>query len=135
MKRYFWNNFSGAIGLSEQQISSVVGDTAYLPCMNIQGNIIIQWLRLNENTETVDNTYTTTYTDGWTVNRNLPHHDRLGIVGIEDGKKYTLEISNLTIDDSRRYSSTIDNQNGTQYSYVTLKVEGIVCNLTANQLL
>ncbi|VDI70636.1 polyadenylate-binding protein 2 [Mytilus galloprovincialis] len=115
----------GAIGLSEQQISSVVGDTAYLPCMNIQGNIIIQWLRLNENTETVDNTYTTTYTDGWTVNRNLPHHDRLGVVGIEGGEKYTLEISNLTIDDSGRYSCTIDNQNGTQYSYVTLKVEDV----------
>ena len=72
--------------MSEQYINSTVGDTAYLPCKNIQGNIIIQWLRLNENTETVDSTFTTTYTDGWTVNTNLPHHERLGIVGIEGGE-------------------------------------------------
>ncbi|XP_076109355.1 uncharacterized protein LOC143078353 [Mytilus galloprovincialis] len=112
----------GAIGLSEPQINSVVGDTTYLPCMNIQGNIIIQWLRLNENTETVDSTFTTTYTDGWTVNRNLPHHARLGIVGLKGGEKYDLKISNLTKEDSGRYSCAVDNQNGTQYSYVTLKV-------------
>ncbi|XP_063443352.1 uncharacterized protein LOC134723740 [Mytilus trossulus] len=115
----------GTIGLSEQYINSTVGDTAYLPCKNIQGNIIIQWLRLNKNTETVDSTFTTTYTDGWTVNTNLPHHERLGIVGIEGGEKYTLEISNLTKEDSGRYSCTIDNPNGTHYSYVTLKVEDV----------
>ncbi|XP_071173098.1 uncharacterized protein [Mytilus edulis] len=115
----------GAIGLSEQYINSTVGDTAYLPCKNIQGNIIIQWLRLNENTETVDSTFTTTYTDGWTVNTNLPHHERLGIVGIEGGEKYTLEVSNLTKEDAGRYSCTIDNPNGTHYSYVTLKVEDV----------
>ncbi|XP_052060816.1 uncharacterized protein LOC127701063 [Mytilus californianus] len=115
----------GAIGLSEPYINSAVGYTAYLPCINIQGNIIIQWLRLNENTETVDSTYTTTYTDGWTVNRNLPHHERLGIVGLKGGEKYNLKISNLTIEDSGRYSCAVDNPNGTQYSYVTLKVEDL----------
>ncbi|CAC5382121.1 LRRC4C [Mytilus coruscus] len=115
----------GAIGLSEPQINSTVGDTVYLPCINIQGNIIIQWLRLNENTETVDSTYTTTYTDGWTVNTNLPQHERLGIVGLTGGEKYDLKISNLIKEDSGRYSCAVDNPNGTRYSYVTLKVEDL----------
>ncbi|XP_052060825.1 uncharacterized protein LOC127701071 [Mytilus californianus] len=104
------------------EIRCIVGDSVYLPCRNILGNRIIQWLNLNGNRDTSTG-IGITYTDGWRINNKLPFHERLRIIGEEGGEKYDLEISNSSFQDAGLYCCTVDTVNETLYNYVRLAVK------------
>ncbi|CAC5370905.1 unnamed protein product [Mytilus coruscus] len=74
------------------------GETAVLPCQNIPGNKVIQWLRLNPSKNVTENTYT----DGQTVNTDLPFHRRISI-NISPEEKYDLNIINVSKEDEGTY--------------------------------
>ncbi|XP_071171959.1 uncharacterized protein [Mytilus edulis] len=103
-------------------IRSIVGDSVILPCRNILGNRIIQWLNLNGNRDTSTG-IGITYTDGWRINDNLAFHQRLRIIGEEGGVRYDLEISNSSFQDTGLYCCTVDTVNDTLYNYVNLTVK------------
>ncbi|XP_076112480.1 uncharacterized protein LOC143080502 [Mytilus galloprovincialis] len=101
---------------------STVGVSVILPCRNIPGNRIIQWLNLNGNSDTSSG-IGITYTDGWRINNKLPFHQRLRIIGEEGGEHYDLEISNSSLQDAGLYCCTVDTVNDTLYNYVRLTVK------------
>lgn len=74
------------------------GETAVLPCQNIPGNNVIQWLRLNPSKNVTENTYT----DGHTVNSELPFHRRISITNSPEDR-YDLTIVNVSKKDEGTY--------------------------------
>ncbi|XP_071137608.1 uncharacterized protein [Mytilus edulis] len=74
------------------------GETAVLPCQNIPGNNVIQWLRLNPSKNVTENTYT----DGQTVNSELPFHRRISITNSPEDR-YDLTIVNVSKKDEGTY--------------------------------
>ncbi|VDI32097.1 Hypothetical predicted protein [Mytilus galloprovincialis] len=75
------------------------GDNGVLSCNNMPGNTAIQWLRLDPSKTVTENTYT----DGWTVNQEIPHHHRISIISSKNSTKYELRIANVTKVDSGEY--------------------------------
>lgn len=76
-----------------------LGDVGVLSCKHTPDNIAIQWIRLNP----TENITQSTYADGWTVNQEIPHHNRISIISSINSTKYDLQIVNVTTADSGDY--------------------------------
>ncbi|XP_063402314.1 uncharacterized protein LOC134686574 [Mytilus trossulus] len=79
-------------------IHIICGETAVLPCQNIPGNNVIQWLRLNPSKNVTESTYT----DGQTVNTELHFHRRISISNSPEDR-YDLTIVNVSKEDEGTY--------------------------------
>ncbi|CAC5369094.1 unnamed protein product [Mytilus coruscus] len=80
---------------------SIVGGTALLHCKDTLNSTIvtIQWLRLNPSKNVTESTYT----DGSTVNNEIPHHHRISTISSLNGTTYDLQIVNVTETDAGEY--------------------------------